>query len=386
MIDRVVQSPPWLSPRAAYIHVPFCKHKCGYCDFASLAGQDHQADRYLAALAREIRDQLAEPCQVDSIFVGGGTPTRLTPDQLARLTGIIRDRFILTPGGEWTVEANPGTLDAAKADVLLESGVNRISLGAQSYQPGLLQTLEREHGGDDVDRALEIVRPRFGRWSMDLIFGVPGASIEQWQDDLDRALRSQPEHLSCYGLVYEKGTELHRALREQKVVPVEESLEREMQEVTIDRLRYAGLAQYEISNFACPGHECRHNLVYWANDAYHGFGLGAARYVEGVRSVNTRELSAYLKRVEAGESAVTATERLGPEERARETAMLMTRRTSLGIERGEFLERTGFELDALLGEVIARFTARGLLEDDGRRVRLSAEGVFLADLVLREMV
>ncbi len=376
----------WPAPRAAYVHVPFCKHKCGYCDFASLAGEDHQADRYLAALEREIADHLLSPQEVDTIFVGGGTPTRLSARQLERLMIVVKRWLILEPGGEWTVEANPGTLDAEKADVLAQAGVNRVSLGAQSFQPAILRVLEREHGGQDVTSALDVVRPRFPRWSMDLIFGAPGSTLDDWRCDLENALALDPAHLSCYGLVYEKGTALHRSLREGRVVPLDEDLERAMQETTIERLAQAGLEMYEISNFARPGHESRHNLAYWANDAYFGFGLGAARYQEGVRSVNTRELAAYLSRIETGRSAAGATETLEPDARARETLMLMLRRTKLGADRADFRRRAGFDLDQLAGDVVKRFVASGLLEDDGRRVRLSPEGVFLADLVLREIV
>ncbi len=173
--------PPWLWPRAAYVHIPFCAHKCGYCDFASLAGVDHLADRYLAALEREMAISLDGPQEVDTIFVGGGTPTRLDAAQLERLTGIIGRWFVLAPGGEWTVEANPGTLDAQKADILAEAGVDRISLGAQSFRPDSLRVLERHHGRAEVEQAVAIVGPRFPRWSLDLIFGVPGSSLDDWR-------------------------------------------------------------------------------------------------------------------------------------------------------------------------------------------------------------
>ncbi len=249
------------------------RHKCGYCDFASLAGVDHQADRYLAALEREVETFVTKPQEVDTIFVGGGTPTRLSASQLDTLCRFLKQWFILAPGGEWTVEANPGTIDAEKADVLEEAGVNRISLGAQSFQPDLLAVLEREHGRAEVDRALEVVRPRFARWSLDLIFGVPGSTTEQWRNDLETALSLGPSHLSCYGLVFEKGTPLWARKQSGLVQPLAEEVERLMYETTIETLEGAGLAMYEISNFARPGQESRHNLVYWANDAYFGFGV-----------------------------------------------------------------------------------------------------------------
>jgi oxygen-independent coproporphyrinogen III oxidase len=374
--------PTWLWPRAAYVHIPFCAHKCGYCDFASLAGVDHLADRYLAALEREIETALVEPQEVDTIFVGGGTPTRLDARSLSRLMKMIRRWLVLAPAGEWTVEANPGTLDAEKADVLAEAGVVRVSLGAQSFQADMLRVLERDHGRWHVEQALELVRPRFARWSLDLIFGVPGSTIDKWRADLEIAIGLGPAHLSCYGLVFEKGTTLWNERQSGRIEPVDEETERTMYEWTIERLAAAGLDIYEISNFAVPGHESGHNLAYWANDAYFGFGVGAARYLRGVRSVNTRDINAYLRRIESGMPATGPIEELSAEGRARETAILMLRRTQTGIERTDFERRTGFDLDALAGATIRRHQTRGLLEDDGRRVRLSRAGLFVADQIL----
>ncbi|HEX8202038.1 MAG TPA: radical SAM family heme chaperone HemW [Isosphaeraceae bacterium] len=377
--------PPWVWPRAAYVHVPFCAHKCGYCDFASLAGVDHLADRYLEALGREMA-WLGDPQEVDTIFIGGGTPTRLDALQLGRLLAMVRHWYVLAPGGEWTVEANPGTLDERKADVLADGGVNRISLGAQTFHPALLRALERDHAPEEVGRALDLIRPRFGRWSVDLIFGVPGSTPAQWEADLEAALALDPAHLSCYGLVYEKGTALWKQKVDGRVRPVDEEAERAMYAHTIDRLGRAGLEQYEISNFAQPGHESRHNLVYWANDAYFGVGVGAARYVRGLRATNTRDLPAYLRRIEAGREATGPAEALDPEGRARETAVLMLRRTRQGIDRADFARRTGFDLHALAGPTLARHAAAGLLEDDGRCLRFTPEGLFLADSVLCDLL
>jgi oxygen-independent coproporphyrinogen III oxidase len=378
--------PRWRWPRAAYIHIPFCAHKCGYCDFASLAGVDHLADRYLLALDREIETAVAEPQEVDTIFVGGGTPTRLDADQLERLTQMIGRWFPLAAGGEWTVEANPGTLDAAKVDVLEGAGVNRISLGAQSFRAESLRVLERHHGRQEVEHAAALLQPHFLRWSLDLIFGVPGSTLADWRADVEIALGFGPSHLSCYGLVYEKGTPLWSQRRSGQIEPLDEELERSMYEATIEILADHGLEMYEISNYAKSGHESLHNLAYWANDAYFGFGVGAARYIRGVRSVNTRELPAYLRRVEAGDDPTGPREELSALARARETAILMLRRIKAGIARADFRTRTGFDLDALLGQSIERYVARGSLEDDGDRVRLTREGLFLADQVFCELV
>jgi oxygen-independent coproporphyrinogen III oxidase len=379
------EADPWVWPRAAYVHIPFCAHKCGYCDFASLAGSDHLADRYLVALEREMAF-LGEPQEVDTIFIGGGTPTRLDASQLDRLLAMVRRWFPLVPGGEWTVEANPGTLDAEKADVLASGGVNRVSLGAQSFQPDLLRALERNHAPEEIPRALELVRPRFPFWSFDLIFGVPGSTPDLWADDLEIALQLDPSHLSCYGLVFEKGTALWKQEKAGLVRAVDEEAERTMYDHTIDRVTLEGLAMYEISNFSRPGHESRHNLVYWSNDAYFGVGLGAARYVRGVRSSNTRDLPAYLRRIEEGREATGPTEKLEPEARARETAVLMLRRTRVGLDRDDFQRRTGFDFDTIAGPALPRHRDGGLIEDDGRRVRFTREGLFLADTVLCDLL
>jgi oxygen-independent coproporphyrinogen-3 oxidase len=373
-------------PRSAYVHVPFCAHKCGYCDFASLAGADALADRYLAALERELANRLGTPRPVATIFVGGGTPTRLDAEQLGRLLGLLNRWLPLEHGGEWTVEANPGTLDAEKADALARAGVNRVSLGAQSFHVPALRVLERDHAPGDVPRAVALVRDRFERWSLDLIFGVPDTTLAHWRDDLGRALDFGPSHLSCYGLTYEKGTALWKQWDAGLVRAVEEDVERAMYEHTLDRLHRAGLFSYEISNFARPGHECRHNLAYWENAPYYGFGLGAARYVDGERAVNTRDLLGYLRRVEAGGDPTGPRERLDPEAEARETAILMLRRTRLGIDRDAFRIRTGFDLDALAGEALARHVEARLLEDDGRRLRLTRAGLLLADGIMADLL
>jgi oxygen-independent coproporphyrinogen-3 oxidase len=385
-IPSLGTGPPWIWPRSAYVHVPFCAHKCGYCDFASLAGADYLADRYLSALERELELSLRDTQEVDTIFVGGGTPTRLDAAQLERLMALLRRWFELTPGGEWTVEANPGTLDRDKVEVLAGAGVNRVSLGAQSFQPALLRVLERNHAVEEVARAVELIRPQFARWSLDLIFGVPGSKLADWQADLESALALGPSHMSCYGLVYEKGTSLWKQWQAGQVVAVDEETERQMYELVIDRLARSGLAMYEISNYARPGEESRHNLVYWSNDAYFGVGLGAARYVRGVRSVNTREMGAYLRRLESGDLPGGPTETLDPEGRARETAVLMLRRVALGIDRDDYLLRTGYSLDGLLGPEVVRYVGEGLLEDDGQRIRFSREGIFLADRVLSALL
>jgi oxygen-independent coproporphyrinogen-3 oxidase len=374
------ERPPWLWPRAAYVHVPFCAHHCGYCDFAVATGQDDQIDRYLDALSAELAP-LGEPQPVRTLFLGGGTPTHLDARRLERLLTEVRRWLPLAGAYEFSVEANPDTLATDKVAVLADHGVNRVSLGVQSFHPGLLRVLERTHSPATVPRVVERLKRDIGQVSLDLIFGVPGQTLPDWQADLEAALALEPDHLSTYGLTYETGTRLWKQRRRGLVQPLSEDAELSLYLHTMDTLEGAGFEHYEISSFARPGHRCRHNQVYWANEAYFGFGMGAARYVEGRRELNTRQLDAYLRLVLAGKAATFQSERLPPEERARETLGLNLRRRE-GAERQSFREQTGFDLDELAGTIIQQHVALGLLHDDGSHVSLTRRGKCVADSLI----
>jgi oxygen-independent coproporphyrinogen-3 oxidase len=364
--------------------VPFCAHHCGYCDFAVAAGRDDLIDRYLDALSAEL-STLASPQSVQTLFLGGGTPTHLDPDQLARLLAIVLRWLPLEAGGEFSVEANPDTLSADKVAVLADHGVNRVSLGAQSFHPHLLAVLERMHVPQEVPRAVERIRARIPRVSLDLIFGVPGQSEAEWLADLRGALALAPDHVSTYGLTYEKGTRLWKQRQRGQLVPLTEEAERALYALAMETLAAAGFEQYEISNFARPGCRSRHNQVYWANEAYFGAGLGAARYVRFRRDVNTRDLDAYLRRALAGESVTQQSEELPPAERARETMAVQLRRCE-GIDRQAFEVQAGFSLDRVASLALPHLVEQGFLNDDGRRVFLSREGKFVADAVIERLL
>src|SRR5262245_47331943 len=376
--------PAWDWPRAAYVHVPFCAHHCGYCDFAIATGQDHLIELYLDALAAELA-ALGPPQPVRTLFLGGGTPTYLGRAQLDRLLADVTRWLPPEPGHEFSVEANPGTFDADKVAVLADRGVTRVSLGAQSFHPHLLGVLERDHRPADVPRAVEMVRRRIANVSLDLIFGVPGQTLAEWRADVEQALALGPDHVSTYGLTYEKGTPLWKQRERGQVAALGEEQELAMYSTAIDVLESAGLEQYEISSFARPGRRCRHNQVYWANEAYFGFGMGAARYVEGRRETNTRDLKTYLSKALSGEPAAFQGEKLEGEERAFETLALNLRRRE-GVERERFREQTGFDLDALAGTAIKRQVEGELLFDDGRSVSLTRRGKYVADAVIETLL
>jgi oxygen-independent coproporphyrinogen-3 oxidase len=376
--------PPWIWPRAAYLHIPFCAHHCGYCDFAVATGQDHAIDQYLQALGMELA-RLGQPQPVQTLFLGGGTPTYLDGRQLANLLELVLRWLTLTSNYEFSIEANPGTLTADKISILADHGVSRISLGAQSFHPHLLAVLERDHQPDDVLRAMDNIRERIANVSLDLIFGVPGQTLAKWETDLERSLALQPTHLSTYGLTYEKGTRLWKQQRQGEVQALAEEDELGMYLLAMDRLEGAGFEHYEISSFALPGYRCRHNQVYWANEAYFGFGMGAAAYVRGRRTLNTRDLHTYLHRALAGESCVFQEEELPPEQRARETMMLNLRRAD-GIDRPAFRSQTGFDVNELAGQALRIQIDLGLLDDDGQRIRLTRRGKCVADAVISQLV
>jgi oxygen-independent coproporphyrinogen-3 oxidase len=364
--------------------VPFCRHRCGYCDFAIITDRDDLIDPYLQAIATEL-SWLAEPRRVDTLYFGGGTPSYLDAVRLAQLFATVLRWHPLAADGEWTVEANPESLTDDRVRVLAEHGVTRLSLGAQSLDEAKLRGLDRAHGPRDVAQSVSLACAAGLGVSIDLMFGAPGETLDAWRRDLRSALALEPEHISTYGLTWERGTAFTKRRDAGELQAADEELERAMYAETIETLAASGFEHYEVSNFARPGRRSRHNEVYWAGQEYFAAGPGAARYVCGVRETNHRSTTTYIKRVLAGESPVAEREQLSDEERARERLVLGLRRME-GVERAQFAAASGYELDELAGEAIARFVKLGLLTDDGRRVQLSREGLFVSDALWPDLL
>jgi putative oxygen-independent coproporphyrinogen III oxidase len=379
-------------PRAAYIHVPFCRHRCGYCNFTLIAGRDDLIDAYLQALARELA-ATGGPHPVDTLFFGGGTPTHLPPLQLARLLEIVGITFPLAAGGELSVEANPIDLADGQAGdlnhMLAAAGVTRISLGAQSFDPRVLKLLERDHTPEQIAVSYDSARRMAQSVSLDLIFGVPGQSLADWQHDLAAALALAPDHLSTYGLTFEKGTAFWSRLGRGEMTRADEDLERAMYEAAIDTLTAAGYEHYEVSNFARPGHRCRHNETYWTGRPYFAAGPGAARFLAGRRETNHRSTTTYIARVLAGHSPVAESEELAPEDAARERLVFALRRLE-GIDLDQFAAETGFAAEQLGGDALPRFMGQGLLEivEHGihLQLRLTRRGLLVSDAMWPEFL
>lgn len=370
-----------------YVHVPFCRRKCAYCDFYSLPEPgDAAIDAYLDALTTELKPAADLAAPLHTLYLGGGTPTALPVRQIARIFRVISERFDLGQLVECTVEANPATVDADRTAVLADSPATRISLGAQSFDPPTLAVLGRIHGPDDIDLAVDRLRAAgLEEISLDLIFGVPGQTVEHCVGDVDHALALAPAHISAYGLSIPSGTPLARRVAEGRMQPVPDDDYVAMAAAVRERILAAGFEHYEISNFARPGHRSRHNLVYWHNEPYRGVGPAAASFVGGRRWTNVADLDAYARRLAAGEAPVAEAETLPPEQRARETAMLGLRLLD-GLDLAAFRRRTGFDLPTLFGEAYHEHLAAGRLALDGGRVRLTAAALPVADSVLADVV
>ena len=372
------------TPRAAYIHVPFCRHRCSYCNFTLVAGRDDLIGEYLRAIKLELQ-RLATPREVDALYFGGGTPTHLNPAQFRNLAESVLHWHPLAAEYEWSVEANPADVDEPMIETLAALGVTRLSLGGQSFRSDKLRLLERDHDAADIQKTVALARQAGMQVSLDLIFATPGETIEQWCADLGAALALAPDHVSAYGLTFEPGTAFWSRRLRGDLAEVDEDVQREMYALAMDRLTHAGFEHYEVSNFARPGCRSRHNETYWTGDGYYAAGPGAARYVAGVRETNHRSTTEYLKRMLADQSPVAEREKLSSEARARELLVFGLRRIE-GVTRRDFARRTGHGIDELVAAPLRKFVEIGLLADDGERIRLTRDGLFVSDAIWPEFL
>jgi len=365
------------SPKSAYIHVPFCHSRCPYCNFTVVANRLDLVERYIEAVTREL-SSLDFPNAVNTIFIGGGTPTLLPRQPMVRLFEAIRRWLPLAADGEWSIEANPQDVDRNLCLLLRDQGVNRISLGGQSFDAAKLKTLGRDHTGDQLASAIDIASEWFTEVSVDLIFGVPGEDMRVWKSDLKAATSRPVSHLSTYGLTYEKGAQYWSQLQKGQLVAVAEETELEMYLYAIEALIQEGMNHYEVSNFAKPGSDCQHNQVYWRGDAWLGFGPGAAAYVNGTRSVNHRSTLKYLRRMESGESPVAESQTLDWSTRTRERFIFGMRQLK-GVD-WSLLVRSGepTSVDAIAKQ-IPKHIQLGFMEWREGNVRLTSQGLLISD-------
>lgn len=378
-------SPP-RAPIGLYIHIPFCSHICPYCDFNTYQGQEALIPRYVDSLIRDISetgDRLQRrPAQ--TIYLGGGTPSLLEPEQVERILAACRTAFALTEDAEVTMEANPNSLDPARLRGYREAGVNRLSIGAQTFNRRGLRVLGRQHESADVTTAYqEARRAGFDNLSLDLIFGWPGQSLQSWRDDLDQILAlpdGGPDHLSLYSLIVEPGTPMADAVQRGILTPVDDDTSADFYEAAIARLDREGWTHYEVANWSRhPDRKSRHNLVYWRNGEYAAFGAGAHGRTGDVRVMNHLLPRAYIDAIDAGVSPVSNSEKLSDEVQMGETMMLGLRLLQEGVSDAAFRDRHGVGLTERYGPILDELTEAGLIEWDGVSVRLTARGLLLAN-------
>lgn len=380
------------SPRSLYIHIPFCTHKCHYCDFYSVVDRRDRQAAFTRRLRRELAAQAPlATSPLDTIFIGGGTPTLLHVDLWRELLDTLRREFdlsrIRSSDGEFTVECNPETASLELFDVLAASGVNRISMGAQSFEPRHLRTLERAHDPASVAHAARLARAAgIDRVSVDLIFAVPGQTLDEWRADLDRALDLGTSHLSCYALTYEPGTAMTARRDRAEFEPADPDLEADMYELTVRHLRAHGLDRYEVSNFARPGHECRHNLAYWRQDPWLACGPSASGHVDGHRWKNTPRLDTYLTTDEGGLAPIVEHEPPDPRRALAERLMTGVRLRE-GIDAPRALaDATALGAGARLAACARRRIESAHLADSAGRWAPTDAGFLIADRIAAELM
>lgn len=371
-----------------YIHIPFCLSKCPYCSFVSWPGMDGLYQRYVAALLREaagLRPDASE-LPLSTLFLGGGTPSLLAAGEVAAIVTGCKGLFGFSEQAEVSIEANPRTIDPAKLTLLRVSGINRLSIGVQSFNDRELRILGRPYSAADAKAAVHQARAAgFDNISLDLMYGLPGQDHHSWHQTLEQALSLSPDHLSLYELTVEQGTPYHRQLEQGLLdLPDEEEIAA-MDQSTASLCREGGLAHYEISNYARPGYKCRHNINYWRNGPYLALGAGAVGCVEGRRQQRTCDPLRYCELIEAGQSVIAEEECLELAASFRES-VIMGLRMHCGVSRERLRRRYHMELDACYGETLTRLLDQGLLEMDADHLRLTARGRIFANQVMAELV
>lgn len=368
---------------SVYIHIPFCVRKCRYCDFLSAPAEDSRIQSYVNELCGEIHReaQKYKLYEVVTVFLGGGTPSLLSADQTAQVMSVLRADYRLSPDAEITMEVNPGTVTEQKASAWRGAGINRLSIGLQSAEDEELKLLGRIHTWQDFLHSWELVRNAgFANCNIDLMSGLPGQTLESWRRTLSEVIALKPEHLSAYSLIIEEGTPFYEMYGEGDGLPDEE-LDRQMYQETKAILAKVGYVRYEISNYARPGQECRHNKVYWTGENYVGFGLGAASMVEHVRFDNVRCMESYLGRLDKVEHC----HELSREEQMEEY-MFLGLRLMTGVTKSGFAQRFGRRMEEVYGSVIDRHCREGLLASDGDCVRLTDRGIDVSNYVMADFL
>ena len=372
-----------------YLHFPFCISKCPYCDFNSYQlKEDNQISSYISALYQEITaySQKLKKRNIKTIYLGGGTPTILSGTQIRNLLEFCKVKFTIDKNAEITIEANPGTLDGEKLKLLIESGINRLSLGAQSFNNLFLKKLGRIHNTQEIIDSYYLAREKgFNNINIDIMFALPDQTTEDLQDTLKKAVSLKPDHLSLYNLTIKPGTEYYKEYKRGKLKLPTEDEEFEMYNWAINYLEENGFEHYEIANFAHPHKRSKHNLIYWKNKPYLGIGAGAYSFIRGYRYMNFKDPERYIKKIMSGKLPVDNGEKLSLRKRMIETIILGLR-TKDGVNYKKFITRFGINLNDIFSKQVNKLINLGLLEKGDCKIKLTKKGIFLANTVFREFV
>ncbi|MDB2074549.1 radical SAM family heme chaperone HemW [Clostridium paraputrificum] len=369
---------------ALYIHIPFCKQKCFYCDFPSYARKDDLMSDYIEALLIELKEKI-KAYKVRSLFIGGGTPSYLNEENLRKLMKVMKNiNFI--EDAEKTIECNPGTVSEEKFNIMKEGGINRLSFGLQTTKNNLLKGIGRIHTFEAFKDNYNLARSvGFNNINIDMMFGLPNQSVKDWTDSLEEVAKLNPEHISAYSLIIEEGTPFYKLYNEDKLKLPSEEEEREMYKKCKDILIENGYHQYEISNYAKEGKECLHNEVYWMCDEYIGVGASSSSYIDGKRIKNIDDLREYIKRIGISESIVDE-EIINTKNDDIEEFMFMGLRMNCGIKEEEFKRRFHTDIDNVYKDVIEGNINKGLLERKRGRIYLTDKGIELSNMVMSDMI
>ncbi len=375
--------------QSAYIHIPFCHHICHYCDFNKVFFKQQPVDEYIEVLIKEMHHvkQAEREEPLKTVFIGGGTPTALSAKQLDRLLeGITTELLPTNQLIEFAVEANPGELTLEKLHVLKNAGVNRLSIGVQSFEDELLNKIGRVHRKEDVFRTVQQAEQAgFDNLSLDLMYGLPGQTIDQFKKTLETAFTLNVKHFSAYSLIIEPKTVFYNLMQKGRLSLPPQEQEAYMYELAMEEMEKHGFAQYEISNYAIPGYESNHNITYWNNDYYYGFGAGAHGYVNGVRTSNIGPIKKYMDKVVESGSAYQSQNQVTKEE-AMEEEMFLGLRKVKGVEKSKFQKKFSISLEEKFGEQIHQLVNQGLLVNDGHAIFLTHKGKLLGNEVFQEFL
>ena len=376
-------------PLGLYIHIPYCIHKCGYCDFNSHPIKQDEMNHYIDALVAEMKHYAKTYSNTNiirTIFLGGGTPTTLTVYQLERILKECVSEFTVASDAEITIEANPATIDIEQLKSIRQTGYNRISIGVQSFDKAELKLLDRAHGPEEIHSTVDRARKAgFDNLSLDLMFAVPNQSLSSWESNLNKALEKNPEHLSTYNLTIEQGTAFSKLQSNGKLIMPDDDHQLELYKRTIERLTKKGFHHYEISNFARRGKECKHNITYWENKNTLGLGAGASSYMNGTRFKNINLPAHYIRQVKEKKIAVEHSETLEPRQAMGETIMLGLRLLQ-GISIHQFEKRFQISFINLFRNIISVLKEKELVIIEKDYLRLSQKGLFWADSVILEFI